>query len=152
MFAAASHNHDLAYYTRAAADAAFASLSHNHDADYAGIGHSHDSSYSVLGHLHDSAYINDDAGEVDDADIADGAISAAKINSSGLDADTVDGLEADDLVKRYTPSLDLAEIGQLKWYKPQLIFVGLNPIGVAFDGTDIWVANSGSNNVARLNN
>jgi YVTN family beta-propeller protein len=29
--------------------------------------------------------------------------------------------------------------------------VGTNPLGVAFDGTNIWVANSGSGNVSKIN-
>jgi len=28
--------------------------------------------------------------------------------------------------------------------------VGTNPVGVAFDGANIWVANAGSNNVSKL--
>jgi hypothetical protein len=37
----------------------------------------------------------------------------------------------------------------LRWY-PQTFSVGTSPAGVAFDGTNIWVTNSGSNNVTEL--
>jgi hypothetical protein len=55
-------------------------------------------------HNHDAAYINDDAGEVGDADVPSGALSPDRISGtawtstndgsgSGLDADTLDGQE-----------------------------------------------------------
>lgn len=43
-------------------------------------------------------------------------------------------------------------LGLLRWdlLKPNSFPVGSNPTGVAFDGTNIWVANYGSNNVTKL--
>ncbi len=41
----------------------------------------------------------------------------------------------------------------LRWYAANLtttFSVGTNPVGVAFDGANIWVANRGSNNVTKL--
>jgi YVTN family beta-propeller protein len=40
-------------------------------------------------------------------------------------------------------------VALLRWY-PQTFSVGASPAGVAFDGTNIWVTNSGSNNVTEL--
>jgi hypothetical protein len=56
-------------------------------------------------HNHDAAYINDDAGEVGDADVPSGALSPNRISGtawtstndgpgSGLDADTLDGFDS----------------------------------------------------------
>jgi preprotein translocase subunit Sec61beta len=58
-------------------------------------------------HDHDAAYINDDAGEVGDADVPAGALSPDRISGtawtstndgsgSGLDADTLDGLDSSE--------------------------------------------------------
>lgn len=58
-------------------------------------------------HEHDAAYVNDNAGEVDNADVADGALAPEKISGvawtganmgtgSGLDADTLDGNDSAD--------------------------------------------------------
>jgi len=58
-------------------------------------------------HNHDAAYVNDDAGEVGNADVPDGALDPAKITGtawtsanmgagSGLDADTLDTKHASD--------------------------------------------------------
>lgn len=44
-------------------------------------------------------------------------------------------------------------LGSLRWdlLRPQSSFtVGTNPVGIAFDGANIWVANNGSNNVTKL--
>src|SRR5260370_37411482 len=41
----------------------------------------------------------------------------------------------------------------LRWYAANLtttFSVGTNPVGVAFDGANIWVSNFSSNNVAKL--
>ncbi len=46
------------------------------------------------------------------------------------------------------------EIALLKWYdvnKVATFAVGNQPIAIAFDGANIWVANNGSNNVTKLN-
>ena len=45
------------------------------------------------------------------------------------------------------------QIAILHWYQVNRITrfaVGSNPIGVAFDGANIWVANNGSDNVTKL--
>ena len=49
-----------------------------------------------------------------------------------------------------------AQIAQLKWYQDPgrantFAAGGANPFGVAFDGTSIWIANSGSDNVSKMN-
>ena len=72
---------------------AFAAASHNHDAQYYTEGEAN------------ARYVNDGTSEVDNADVADGALSPAKIagtawtstndgNGSGLDADLLDGKHA----------------------------------------------------------
>ncbi len=65
------------------------------------------SDFAAAGHNHDTDYVDDNANEVDNADVADGALSPAKISGtawtsindgpgSGLDADTLDGQDASD--------------------------------------------------------
>jgi len=72
-------------------------------ADFAGTGSAETVSHSD--HDHHAAYVNDDAGEVDDADIAVGALSPDRISGtawtgtndgsgSSLDADLLDGQDA----------------------------------------------------------
>ncbi len=67
--------------------------------------HDHAGVYSLVGHLHDLVYVNDNAGEVDNADIPAGALSPDRISGgawtagndgsgSGLDADLLDGQQA----------------------------------------------------------
>ena len=94
LYSVLSHNHDVSYYTKTAADAAFATVLHNHNTAYADLGHSHDSSYSVLGHDHDTdyytksqsdtRYINDGAFEVDGNDIVPNAVNSSKIQNGAI--------------------------------------------------------------------
>lgn len=61
------------------------------------------------------------------------------INASALASDT------------FPNNQNLARLGQLRWdLLGQRVAVGTNPIGVAFDGTNIWVTNSGNANVTKL--
>ncbi|HXN62875.1 MAG TPA: hypothetical protein VN886_20680, partial [Acidimicrobiales bacterium] len=46
-------------------------------------------------------------------------------------------------------SLAAMRAALLQWY-PQTYSVGSSPLGVAFDGTNIWVVNQGSNSVTKL--
>jgi hypothetical protein len=46
-------------------------------------------------------------------------------------------------------SLIQSKAALLRWYR-QDFAVGSNPVAVAFDGTNIWIANQGSNNVTEL--
>ena len=47
---------------------------------------------------------------------------------------------------------DLAALAMLRWKTwNQTFHVGLYPVGVAFDGTYIWTANSGDNTVSKVN-
>jgi hypothetical protein len=66
---------------------------------------SHASAFAAATHDHDAAYINDNAGEVGDADVPSGALSPDRISGtawtstndgpgSGLDADTLDGSDS----------------------------------------------------------
>jgi hypothetical protein len=94
-FALAGHDHDGVY----------AEIAHNHDALYAALSHTHEALYAAIGHNHDAAYVNDNAGEVGDADILAGALSPDRIlgtawtgsndgSSTGLDADLLDGQQS----------------------------------------------------------
>jgi hypothetical protein len=51
--------------------------------------------------------------------------------------------------------LSTSDLAQNRWdhdrAKPVTVTVGSSPLGVAFDGTNIWVANVGSNNVSKIN-
>src|SRR4029077_9341679 len=53
-----------------------------------------------------------------------------------------------------TSGLNPAQVATLRWYDSGTTFasfaVGTTPKGIAFDGTSLWVANSGSNNVTKL--
>ena len=61
------------------------------------------------------------------------------INASALASDT------------FPNNQNLSRLGSLRWdLLAQRVSVGALPRGVAFDGTNIWVANSGSNNVTKL--
>jgi hypothetical protein len=63
------------------------------------------------------------------------------VNASALAADT------------FPNSRNLSLLGSLRWdrLKSQKDFtVGTSPAAISFDGTSIWVANSGSNNVNKL--
>lgn len=45
------------------------------------------------------------------------------------------------------------QIALLKWYDVQqseAVTVGVNPVAIAFDGANVWVANFGNNNVSKL--
>ena len=46
-------------------------------------------------------------------------------------------------------SLIQSKAALLRWYR-QDFAVGSNPVAVAFDGSNIWIANQGSNNVTKL--
>ena len=61
------------------------------------------------------------------------------INASALASDT------------FPNNQNLSRLGQLRWDQlGQRVSVGSIPQGVAFDGANIWVANSGSNTVTKL--
>lgn len=61
------------------------------------------------------------------------------INPSALAADT------------FPNSRNLSLLGSLRWdLLGQRVGVGATPYGIAFDGANIWVANSGSNNVTKI--
>jgi sugar lactone lactonase YvrE len=61
------------------------------------------------------------------------------INASALASDT------------FPNSRNLSLLGSLRWdLLGQRVAVGLGPIGVAFDGANIWVTNQGSSNVTKL--
>src|SRR5262245_38082025 len=49
---------------------------------------------------------------------------------------------------------DPAQLATLHWYDVNKTFadrpVGASPVGVAYDGANIWVANAGANNVSKL--
>jgi hypothetical protein len=68
------------------------------------------SDFASSTHNHDAAYVNDNANEVDNNDIADGSLNPAKINGtawtstndgagSGLDADLLDGNDSSAFIK-----------------------------------------------------
>lgn len=70
-----------------------------------------------------------------------GSIIAGTVTSSQLSSEAVPNTTAYKL------------LGSLRWdlLKPQATFaVGGSPVAVAFDGTNIWAANSGSNNITKL--
>ena len=52
------------------------------------------------------------------------------------------------------PRLSSADLSQRRWdrdrAKPATIAVGDGPRGIAFDGTNIWVANSDDNTVSKI--
>jgi hypothetical protein len=94
-FALAGHDHDGVY----------AALGHDHAALYAALSHTHAGLYAPLGHNHDAEYVNDNEGEVGDADIAAGGLSPSSITGTAwtgtndgsgslLDADLLDGVQA----------------------------------------------------------
>jgi hypothetical protein len=124
-FSAATHNHDAAYVNDNAgevgdADVPTGALSADRiigtawtssndgsgsglDADL--LDGQHAAAFAGATHNHDTAYVNDNAGEVGDADVPVGALSADRIlgtawtgsndgTGSGLDADLLDGQEA----------------------------------------------------------
>ncbi|HSS64304.1 MAG TPA: hypothetical protein VLS27_07710, partial [Gammaproteobacteria bacterium] len=95
-------------------------------------------------------------GTIRNADIANATISAAKLvdgPGSGLDADTVDGMEADALIDAARGSNPL-RVALLRWYDANssgITFpVGDNPRFMAFDGAHIWVANRFDSTVSKL--
>ena len=51
--------------------------------------------------------------------------------------------------------MSAAQVAENRWDKdlgkPATVTVGYSPAGVAFDGTNIWVTNYGSNNVSKIN-
>src|SRR5215471_18798301 len=52
-----------------------------------------------------------------------------------------------------TTTLNPNQIAQLHWYaanQTTQFSVGTNPTGLAFDGENVWVANSGSSNIMKL--
>ncbi|HIC89333.1 MAG TPA: hypothetical protein EYP04_08005, partial [Anaerolineae bacterium] len=113
-FAAAHHTHDAADITAGTLSTGRFSALDDLEAEGAiGLGngqvapgnHDHDERYYTKDDT-DNRFVNDNAGEVDNADVADGALSAEKIEgrawtsmndgaNSGLDADLLDGLQAD---------------------------------------------------------
>ena len=124
--------------------------------------HNHDARYYTESES-DGLYVNDDKGEVDNADVADGALSPAKIAGtawtstndgfgSGLDADKLDGKHASafaaashthtgaDIVDESIDTADLAD-GAVTSAKlangvvPK--FINLNPYGALLDGATI---------------
>ncbi|MGB5014813.1 MAG: hypothetical protein WBO68_12370 [Pyrinomonadaceae bacterium] len=61
------------------------------------------------------------------------------VSSAALAADT------------FPNNQNLSRLGQLRWdLLGQRVPVGTNPFGVAFDGTNIWVANVTTNNVSKI--
>ena len=80
------------------------------------------------------------------------AISASKINRTGLDADLLDGYHASAFILNSLPNPN--QVALLRWYEAAQadtsFTVGTEPIGVAFDGANIWVANSLDDNVSKL--
>jgi len=81
----------------------------------------------LLDGRHASAFVANDAGEIDNNDIADGAISAAKIagtawtsindgSGSGLDVDLLDGRDSIDFAAAFLTRKGRSQIAPLKWY------------------------------------
>ena len=121
-FAAASHNHDSAYVNDDAGEVGnpdvpngalapekitgtawtSANMGAGSGLDADTLDGNDSSAFAAASHNHDSAYVNDDAGEVGNPDVPNGALAPEKITGtawtsanmgagSGLDADTLDG-------------------------------------------------------------
>jgi outer membrane lipoprotein-sorting protein len=66
-------------------------------------------------------------------------ITPSTVSAAALAADT------------FPNNQNLSRLGQLRWdLLGQRVTVGTTPRGIAFDGANIWVANSDSNNVTKL--
>jgi DNA-binding beta-propeller fold protein YncE len=97
----------------------------------------------------------------DASELTSGTLDNARLNmgpGGGIDADTLDGMDSSDLCLGLACSRTPQQIAMLRWYEanqsgieiPTDVPTGDYPIGIAFDGENIWIANTGSDRLTSL--
>lgn len=94
----------------------------------------------------------------DASELTSGTLDNARLNmgpGGGIDADTLDGMDSSDLCLGLACGRTAQQIGMLRWYEinrtgAEFSTGQLYPFGVAFDGENIWIANTNSDRLSKL--